>query len=279
MWRQGNENGKVVGKKWWLSQEAVHHINKVPLNERIETAVLEVLRSKVRVRMDEVLQKIFIKFPNSMTPDQVSIQTVLREYAQKSGGQWRLRPEIRQRESQHSMMIFLLAEIGKKLGFNVWVGTREQHDAVLDNRSNRHVTLKTLVSEGGLLLRGINPMALSRLKDMDVVWHAEGRVHSVFEVENTTGITEALIRGSNVPYPCSKFIVLPAERETLMKRKLREPAFRDRFDVDQWNTIYYTRLALFWQENMRRSKLKLDQFLKIAGEAVPVDPKRVPTLF
>ena len=45
---------------------------------------------------------------------------------------------------------------------------------------------------------------LDRVKQIDVIWLDESRVKYEFEVENTTAITEAIVRGSNIPHNTNK---------------------------------------------------------------------------
>ena len=254
---------KIVGKKWWLKDPgSVPFLDKVPLDERVETAVLEVLRSKIRATFDEILQEIFVKFPNSLTPDTVSIQSVLKEYGEKaSDSQWRLRNDVRAREGEHSLMIRAVAELGKKLGFKVWIGRREQSD-VADG-----VRLGDLCDEKSLSLPNINAAALKRVAQIDVIWYdGNGKIDSIFEVENTTGITDALIRASNIPYKCNRFVILPEERQALMRRKLSEPAFKDRFDLDAWGTIYYSVLLDHWRQVSNRKTIKRNEFAGIVNK-------------
>jgi hypothetical protein len=260
--------GEVVGKKWWLADPtSVPHLDKVPLSERLERAVLEVLRSEIIASFDEILQKVFIQFPNALTPDQVSIQALLAEYAEKTrDGRWRLNARLKERESQHSRMIRALAELGKKQGFAVAVGKREQHEV------DDGLRLGDLASEPSLRLPGVSGRALNRIRQIDVLWYRSGeKIHALFEVENTTGITDALNRASNVPYDCAGYLVLPEERERFMLRKMRDPAFEDRFDVDRWRLIFYSKLEAFWERHRRRTRVTPGAFADIVSVPAAVD--------
>ena len=73
------------------------------------------------------LQEIFIQFPNAITPDTDSVLSSLKEYAVKtSDGMWRLAPKVVERESEHTKMIYMLAMLGKKCGYSIWIGKKEQ---------------------------------------------------------------------------------------------------------------------------------------------------------
>src|SRR3989344_5005929 len=126
-----DEKGKTIGKKWWLKDvSSIYHLESVPLNERVETAIIDVLHSKVKVSFDDILQEIFIQFPNALTPDTQDIRDILKEYADPtSDGKWVLKPIVKVRESEHSKMVYFLGILGQKAGFDVWIGIREQGDS------------------------------------------------------------------------------------------------------------------------------------------------------
>jgi hypothetical protein len=112
------EKGKRIGKLWWL--KGVNFLDRVPLSERVEKAIINVLNRKYIASFDEVLEEIFIAFPNSLTPDTQSIGKILENYAEKTkDGKWRLRPNIRIREQEHDQMVESLAIIGERAGFDV----------------------------------------------------------------------------------------------------------------------------------------------------------------
>ena len=124
-----NEKGKVIGKKWWIKGKDFSTFLKATLSDRVERSILNLLDKKVKVSFDEVLQSIFIEFPNALTPDTQSIKEILKEYALPTkDGKWRLKPGLSEseRESQHAKMIYLIAKLGKKAGFSVLVGSKEQ---------------------------------------------------------------------------------------------------------------------------------------------------------
>jgi hypothetical protein len=87
------------------------------------------LHQKGKVTFTEVWDAVSTEFPNSLTSDSTSILDALQVYARKvSGGFWLLKPEIQQRVNQHSEIIGLLALIGKKHGYDIWIGKREQRE-------------------------------------------------------------------------------------------------------------------------------------------------------
>ena len=69
---------------------------------------------------------------------------MLQEYAVKTfDGHWMLKPGLReeQRESVHNLMIYYLAELGKKAGYKVWIGLQEQKFRVKDQLLSEYAIL------------------------------------------------------------------------------------------------------------------------------------------
>ena len=87
------------------------------LSERVEEAIIGVLIKGVVVSFDDILEVIFTRFQNALTPDTQSIKSVLEEYAEKTDRKWQLKKEMRVRQSQHNQIVGWLAEIGKKNWF------------------------------------------------------------------------------------------------------------------------------------------------------------------
>ncbi len=253
-------NGQKAGKKWWLKDPAsISYLEQIPLADRVEIAVVDVLHSKVKVSFDDVLQYVFIKFPNALTPETEEIQEILEEYAQKTtDGNWMLKSVVKGRESEHTKLIFYLAHLGKLAGFDVWVGQKEQGDIFNGERLGKLVTPKDPV------WRFIPTHNLDRVKQIDVIWHDEGRVRYEFEVENTTAITEAIVRGSNIPHDhINRLIVIPEEREGLLFRKLKEPILQGRVTKDGWRFVFYHDIENYYEKCRKVKKVDVKDFEKL----------------
>jgi 16S rRNA G966 N2-methylase RsmD len=254
-----DDKGKTIGKKWWFKDpNSIPYLELVPLTDRVETAIVEVLHSKIKASFDDILREIFMKFPNALTPDTQNIRYILNEYADKtSDGKWILKPKFKFRESQHSKMIYLLGTLGQKLGFDVWIGFREQSEYY--NKTK----LSSLITNKKPVFRFIPTMNLDRVKQIDVLWYDEGRIKYEFEVENTTAITEAIVRGSNIPHNTIKrIIVIPKERERLLYRKLEEPILKESLTKDNWQFIFYDDLEKFYASNKRKKEILIKSFDK-----------------
>ena len=262
-----DEKGKVIGKKWWLKEPSkVPYLELVPLSDRVEIAIVDVLRRKYKISFDDILKEIFIKFPNALTPERQNIKELLKEYAAPTkDGNWTLKPKVKIRESEHSKMIYYLAHIGKKLGLDVWIGLKEQGGVYNKQR------LFNLVTNKDPVFRFIPTTNLDRVKQVDVLWHDEGRVRYEFEVENTTAITEAIVRGSNIPHDSVKrVIVIPEEREGLLFRKMKEPLLNENVNNYKWKFMFYKEVEeLFNQSKSRKGieKKDIEKLFKLPKES------------
>ncbi|MEW6359132.1 MAG: DNA methyltransferase [Planctomycetota bacterium] len=234
-----NAKGKKAGKMWWLKGRDFTNFSTPSLSDRIEKVVLHVLDKKVKASFDDVLQEIFIQFPNALTPDTEDITSMLEEYAVKArDGNWMLKPGLQesQRETVHNLMVYHLAKLGKKAGYKVWVGSQEQKFQVKNKPLSEmcdHIPVFRFVPQ--------DSVSLDRIRQIDVLWLEDGRIKYEFEVENTTGISEAIIRGSNIPEQLSpkRFIIIPKERERFLFRKLQEPILAETIKKTKWNFIRY----------------------------------------
>lgn len=239
-----NEKGKVIGQKWWV--KGVKFLDRVPLSERVEAITMNILNREIKVSFDDVLRQIYLKFTNALTPDTQSVKKVLEEYAEKTkDGKWRLKPKIKQRESEHDSIVEILAILGTKAGFEVyadlsgWRGTFELN----------------LPREN-----------LDRIREIDVVWYYKGEITHEFEVENTTGITEAIVRGSNIPSTKTKrYIVIPEERQDFFYRKISEPMLKEKVEEYSWQFMFYDALKTFYEKNKRIKEIELSEFEKLGG--------------
>jgi hypothetical protein len=239
-----DDNGKITARLWWFKDPAsIPFLERVPLAERVEKAIINVLNRDIQVTFDDILQEIFVRFPNSLTPDTSDIDYVLKEYAEQiRGGKWRLKPIVRDRENEHNKIIELICKLGEKAGFDVYGDTQERR---------------------GRLSFDMPEDKLARVREIDALWHTKGKVYYEFEVENSTGITEAIVRGTNIEYPVIRVIVIPEERDNLLARKLKEPAIEERVKNDKWLFIHYEDFYAYYDKNKRKKSIDPDELLKL----------------
>lgn len=233
--------GGAEGKLWWFKDTSiVPRLNEIPLTERVEQTVYRQLYQKGKVTFTEVWDAVSTEFPNSLTSDSTSILDALKIYGrQVSGGYWMLKPEIQHRISQHSEMIAALALIGKKQGYDIWVGKREQHE-----KDNSIISQGKKLSEYMTLkhLRVNNAQNQEVIENIDLLWIKGNKISAVFEVESTTSMMIAIMRGSNVEATVDKFMILPEEREAQLSNKMTSPLFKEHFEKENWKVIFFDAL-------------------------------------
>ncbi len=253
-----DENEKTIGKKWWLKGFDMSHFTQPTLSDRIERKIVEVLEHNIKVSFDDILQAIFIEFPNALTPETERIKDVLKEYAVTSDNKWQLKPDLRSNltESLHTKMIYLLAKLGEKFKFDIWVGQKEQSETYNKTKLGSLVKIKKPV------WRFVDTPSWDRVNQIDVVWHDRGRIAYEFEVENTTAITEAISRGSNITHnKLKRVIVIPKEREKLLYRKVKDPMINENISKYSWQFIFYQDLENCFEK--RGKKGVLTEFEKL----------------
>ena len=72
------------------------------------------------------------------------------------------------------------------------------------------------------------------IEQIDLLWIKGRIIKAVFEVESTTSMTSALMRGSNIDQAVDKFMVIPEEREPQFKNKMTSPLFNEHFENENW---------------------------------------------
>lgn len=233
----------IVEDKWWFTDPSVvPYIDRVPLAERVEKVVISTLNHEVKASFNDILQQVYINFPNALTPEKESIQEILQKYAKKTKDRkWTLKHGIRERESQHNEIIAWLVEIGKKMGYDI-------HADITGLRRADPVA---------------NTIDQHRAKEIDTLWLSGDKVVWSFEVENTTGITEGVVRGSNLTGPVNRVIVLPDERKALLGRKAKEPLIAEAAEAMNWGVVFYDRLWAYHEQNKRKRTISEKDFTKL----------------
>jgi len=236
--------GKVIGKKWWLKERLF--LDRASLSERVEGTIIDVLNRRIVVSFDDILEEIFIKFQNALTPDTHSIKAILEEYAEKTDGKWQWKNEMRVRQTQHNQIIEMLADLGKKIGFEIYADLPEYRSRKLDLPLSKD--------------------KIDRIREIDALWLKNNEVVYEFEVENSTGISDAIIRGSNIPSTLVKrFIVIPEERKNLLMMKIAEPILKENIEQYGWNFIFYDTFISFYEKTRQRKAIEANEIDELAN--------------
>ncbi len=271
--------GGAEGKLWWFKDTSiVPRLNEIPLTERVEQTVYRQLHKKGKVTFTEVWDAVSTEFPNSLTSDSTSILDALKIYArQVTGGYWMLKPEIQQRVNEHNEMIAMLALIGKKQGFNIWIGKREQqekdHSIISQGKKlSEYMTLKRFKVD--------NAANHDVVENIDLLWIKGNKIAAVFEVESTTSMMSAIMRGSNVDASVDKFMVLPEEREAQLNNKMTSPLFREHFETENWKIVYFDALrAAYVKEKTDLDINSIVNLKKVAAGISAREAKKQERLF
>jgi uncharacterized protein YbaR (Trm112 family) len=226
--------GKETGQGWWFKDpSSISYLQLVPLSERVEKVVINILNSRLKVSYDEVLQEVFITFPNALTPNTQSVRVVLDEYAVRTPDEkWMLKPAFKKNVSQHDLLVKSLAQLGERLGFEV--------HADIEGYRKPSFPFETEDTD--------------RVKEVDVIWYSGKEAIACFEVENTTGITEAIIRGGNInSKKILRVVVIPKERIRLLRRRIREPLLKENILKYGWRALTYEELEQYMSKHKRRA--------------------------
>lgn len=231
-----NKSNKAGDYWWFINPSEIINFPDRPLQDRLEETILSILRRKVSVKLDDILGELFRTYPNGLTPDPKGIKKVLEKFAYRSAGNWKIKDVTIKNSTQHSEVIRQIVNIGKKANFSVYVGKREQPE----------------VTENGTLLRDLasiptlesvkfryDPRQLERIEMIDVIWLSQQNgIECIFEVENSTGFTSAIIRGSNIEKRTPKFMVIPENREKELQ-SIQDPLFLTSFRENNWRYATY----------------------------------------
>jgi hypothetical protein len=160
-----------------------------------------------------------------------------------------LKPEYNRQEITriHTRMIAILAEVGAAQGYGIWIGRREQGDPLSEAFPGRKGELRQYITRSSLTGL-VNVPNTEEVEWIDLLWLEGDLVKTVFEIESTTSMTEALKRGSNIERSVPKYLVLPQEREDQLSRKLRSPLFSEHFAKDSWRCLFFEALERAYQK-------------------------------
>jgi DNA modification methylase len=229
-----NNEGKS-GNYWWFikPEDYIKYPDKL-LTNRVEETIISLLRRKVAVTLDEVLAEIFIKYPNGLTPDIKSLDQILKKYANKSSGKWVYKGgEIEQEFTKHSEIIYFLSIIGKKLGYRIFIGKREQPELY---------NSKTLSSYADLLNLDFifESEKRARIEMIDILWiDKNDNIKYALEIENSTNFISGIQRASNLDIETKKLMITPDKRANEFKA-IKDPLFIDNFRHYNWKYLFYS---------------------------------------
>ena len=161
-------------------------------------------------------------------------------------------------------MIGMLARIGQSLGFQTWVGQKEQSE-VIKGVAGTSTSLSEFCKPRRLNLKDLSKDQWADIVNIDLIWYINESIDTIFEVENTTAMTEALRRASSIPYNARKYMVLPDERSNQLDRKRKSPMFKEWFESSNWQVLFYGALESN-ERDIREKKKNLNDLVGIMSE-------------
>lgn len=128
-------------------------------------------------------------------------------------------------ENEHSEMQFLLAKLGRDLGYQVWIAQNDHQRVWKDHRLGEF-SLKQLPNIG--LPQDVH----QTISLIDVLWlDSDGNYIGAFEVEKSTSIYSGILRlhdlsSSVMNHSCELYLIAPNEREKEIKAQLLRPSLQ-----------------------------------------------------
>lgn len=253
--RKGQQS--LLGKGWWFVDPTAHRLD-IPLNKRVDEAIVNLLRRKRKVSFTEVLTEVYTRFQNALTPEDHTISDILEENAiPVAKGKWEIQPFVEKIQEQHEEMIYYLGKIGEDLGYDIDIAEDEYGKIFDGKRLALNLTLKSLIQ------KDLTKDQLKRIRRIDVIWHDGETIQAEFEVEHSTSIVDAIVRGSNIKTPeILRVLVIPEEREDLVYRRFKEPGMESMMKKMSWSVITYKSLKDFYSSVKDKKKIEIGQFLE-----------------
>lgn len=176
-----------------------------PLADRVEVLVARLLAERA-LPTAEIEARLYHAFPGWETPDAALIAACLRSYGRHKDGVWCLRPEDEpgQRARERGEILLQLRELGRRLGFAVWVAPWEQ-EAALGLVS---------VGQGG-------PERVEDWAPLGLVWHEEGKPVQAFAISLRAVLQPWLEEPPRALSDCPRYVVVPGGRAELLAFKLQ----------------------------------------------------------
>lgn len=148
-------------------------------------------------------------------------------------------------EHSHNSIVNNLLNIGKLMGYEVWVTNDLKNKIINEKRLGE-------LSVDDLNLPGFDNSTLNILKAIDVIWLQKNYITAAFEVEHTTPIYGGLLRFSDLflslpNLKINAYIVAPNNRKNVVEKQLSRITFKQIFNnniASVVSTIYYSSLNL-----------------------------------
>ena len=253
---------KLLERRWWFVDPSKHRLD-IPLNKRVEEAIVNLLRKQITVTFTEVLTEVYTRFQNSLTPDEQSITEILKENAiTYAEGKWKIKSFVGTVSAMHEKICYYLADLGIKSGYDVEIASDEYWKLFNRKRLDQLLKLTPLDIK--------DAWTKDRVSKIDVIWHKSSDIFAEFEVEHSTQIVDAIIRGANIKSEnVVRVIAVPSEREYLVSRKFKEPGIKTIMKEADWSIVTYKNIESVYNEYESKRKMDSNELLKYLRK--PID--------
>ena len=218
----------------------------LPKKDRIKLYLTSILKREKEADVDKIISLLMPLLTNGHQPDNKEIMEVLEEIAEPSDGKWKLKvdkPRLKQtsfagingnlpsikfglenEKNNHTQMIFALANLGKKMGYKIWIGKKEQ------GQKYYNLKLNQICDYEELPILEMKREARRIIEQIDIIWFDKDQPTAGFEVENSTNVQTGIMRFVNLikkePLIASKlYILTPDIRKNKVEKELKNPAF------------------------------------------------------
>ena len=208
------------------------------------------------------LDRIAGLFAGPDLPDEALVRACLDSYRSLASTPDRLATgdDLVRRSEEHTRLIATLVDLGHRIGFQCWVGERQQPRRVDGWTLAQHLEDRELVGPPSL-----GRIASRDLEDIDVLWYVRGRSVFAWEVEWTAMLSDTVLRRhARIPPDdrLVRFLVLLPERAELVRYKLdRSPLLRDALEAGSWHLVKGNHI----REWASRDQVSLDDLEPLLG--------------
>lgn len=194
----------------------------IAANENLKPALSKDLGAISGLLFDVGVGKIALgqNWESALQTEKAKLEKALKKRHQE------VQEEIRE-ENEHLRVQFLLTEIGRDLGYDVFVATNDRTKS-LNGRSLQFLTLPELPP------LELSPDVIRTVSLIDVIWVARDskRIECAFEIEKSTSIYSGMLRLMDLASSLGDkqydfFLVVPDTREKEVLAQLKRPSFQN----------------------------------------------------
>jgi hypothetical protein len=229
---------KLEDERWWLAQRPDRDAAAVPLSDRVEWAVFSLLSTGGPMSETAFLERIGGLFTGPDVPDEGLVRACLESYRSIASTPDNLltADDLAKRSHEHTRLVADLVDLGHRLGFSCWIGSRQQ-----SRRIGRTLLAALLDSREAAGPPYLGRLRAEELEDVDVIWYVRGRMAFLWEVEWTAMLGDAVLRRHARMAPDERvvrFCVVLPERVELVRYKLeRSPLLRTELEEGGWHLM------------------------------------------